>query len=125
MPKNLFMGPLRVHAPRVMPSLAAIVADLGSPTADDLAAFLGVSSRTVARWLARGHAPRPAALALFWLTRWGRSQVECSAVNDARLAHAQARAQLAQAQRAADQLRAVLAVADFGSANAPIISTGP
>lgn len=110
------LGPLRAHAPRVMPPLALMVEDLGSPTGPQLAAFLGVHPRTVARWLARGHAPRPVALALFWLTRWGRSQVECQAVNDARLFHAQAQAETARAARLAAALEALQGAA------APVVS---
>jgi hypothetical protein len=90
-----------------MPPLAAMLEDVGNPTAAHLGAFLGVSPRTVARWLARGHAPRPASLALFWLTRWGRSQVDCTAVNDARLWHAVAQAQTTRAAQLAAALDAL------------------
>lgn len=101
------LGPLRAHAPRVMPPLALMLEDLGRPTAAQLAAFLGVHPRTVARWIDRGHAPRPVALALYWLTRWGRSQVDAQAVNDARLYYAQARAETTRAAQLAAALDAL------------------
>ena len=107
------------EAPRVMPPLSSILVDLGQPAAVDVACFLGLHPRTVARWIQADQAPRAAMLALYWLTRWGRSQVECSAVNDARLAAAQLRAQVSELQAARDSLARVLAVADFGAANAP------
>lgn len=98
------LGPLRAYAPRVMPTLSMMLHDLGSPTDAHLAAFLGVQARTVARWRTQGHAPRPVALALFWLTRWGRSQIDCQAVNDARLAYALAASETARAARLAAAL---------------------
>lgn len=108
---------LTAHAPRVIPPLSAMLADLGSPSACDLAALLHVHPRTVERWTATDCAPRPALLALFWLTRWGRSAIEAQAVNDA--AHAARLARLAQLE--ADRLRKqnahLVRVGDFGAAN--------
>ena len=97
-----------------------MLADIGHPTAAELGRFLGVSVRTVRRWLEQGHAPRPVMLALFWLTRWGRSQVECAAVNDAKLMAAQARASESESARRLAELELVLRLADFGAANSPI-----
>lgn len=102
------------------PPLGVMLDDLGRPNPGDIAQALGVSRATVYRWIREDKAPRPVLLSLFWLTRWGRSQLECEAVNDARMA-----AQLARAhQRLADErLRSIshlLTVGDFGSANAPL-----
>jgi hypothetical protein len=69
--------------PRQVPSLATILADLGNPSPVEIARALGVTPRTVERWLHDADAPRPALLALFWLTRWGQSEVDCRAINDA------------------------------------------
>ena len=63
------------HAPRVLPPLAVVLADIGNPTAAAIAAVLDLDERTVRRWIAADKMPRPAHLALFWLTRWGRSIV--------------------------------------------------
>lgn len=110
---------LKCAVPASLPSLAFMLADLGNPCAVELAAFLDVHPRTVARWLQAGVAPRAAALALFWLTRWGRSQVDADAVNDARLAHALARS-AGDALAASERENAHLeSVGVFGSANAP------
>lgn len=57
--------------PKHVPPLSVMLPDLGSPTAERLSTLLGVSVRTVRRWIAEDEAPRPAGLALWWLTQWG------------------------------------------------------
>ena len=96
-----------------------MLGDLGDPPPDELAAFWGVSLRSVYRWLSLDEAPRPAALALFWLTRWGRSARECEAINRARAAAGLADA--LQAERAAlrRELARVVAQGQFEAANSP------
>lgn len=70
-------------APKALPVWESIIDDLGYPPAHRVARVLGVGRSTVYRWNAEGHGPRIACLALFWLTRWGRSQVDTQATNDA------------------------------------------
>lgn len=111
-----------VDAPRHLPPLAAMLSDLGNPSAEAIARHLGVSRRTVYRWLLAGKAPRAAMLALFWSTRWGRSAVECRAVNDATLQAAIARNALEQAQRRLREVEHLLALGNFGSANQPLVA---
>lgn len=74
------------NAPRTLPIWELILEDLGNPSARQIAKALDVGTSTVHRWGATQRAPRVACLALFWLTRWGRSQVDAQAVNDARAA---------------------------------------
>jgi len=104
-----------------MPSLPMILDDLGQPSARALSALLGVSVRTVRRWQAQGHAPRPVMLALFWITRWGQSQVECEAVNDARLAAQMAKSHAALSAARLSLVDHLLRVGDFAAANAPVL----
>lgn len=78
-------------APRTLPVWDLILDDLGRPPPARLARVLGVGRSTVCRWTADRSAPRMACLALFWLTRWGRSEVDCRATNDAMTAVALAR----------------------------------
>ena len=73
------------HAPRVLPPLAVVLADIGNPSTADLAVVLDVDVRTIQRWIADDKMPRSAHVALFCLTRWGRSIVDTCAVNDAEL----------------------------------------
>lgn len=103
-----------------LPPLSALVADLGNPTAGELAAALGVDRSTVSGWLRRGRAPRPALLALFWVSSWGTSALDCDAYNSAAHAHAHAQAQAAENSRLRRQLARLLSVAEFGTANAPL-----
>ena len=70
-------------APKALPVWDSILDDLGHPPAHRVARVLGVGRSTVYRWNAEGHGPRIACLALFWLTRWGRSLVDTQATNDA------------------------------------------
>lgn len=108
-------------APVSLPSWAALIEDLGTPAPRRIARVLGVSQRTVYRWQAAGRAPRMACMALYWLTRWGRSQVDAQAVNDARLAIAYAdslRRELIVAER---QIRHLREIGAFGTANEPIM----
>lgn len=60
-----------------------------------------------------------ACLALFWLTRWGRSAVECEAMNDARLQREISRNLQTQLDQVRRELARVVAVGEFGSANDP------
>lgn len=88
-----------------------ILGDLGDPPADRIAKVLGVGARTVYRWNRAGNAPRSACLALFWLTRWGRSQVHCQAQSDAVLAvqySVALKAELARVQLRLDSVLAML-----------------
>lgn len=80
------------QAPAALPIWQTILEDLSDPPAPRVARVLGVGVRTVYRWNQDGSAPRVACLALFWLTRWGRSAVHAQATNDALVAVGYAKA---------------------------------
>jgi hypothetical protein len=107
------------HAPRHLPPLSLMVADLGNPSAATLAQALDVSPSTVRRWLAREAAPRAAWLALFWCTQWGRSVIDAAAVNEAAMLRSLAGAQADELGRMRAQVARLIALGDFGSANDP------
>ena len=116
------------QAPSTLPIWQLILGDLGDPSAVRVARVLGVGVRTVHRWNQAGSAPRVACMALFWLTRWGRSQVHTQATNDALMAVALAKslerevASLTyEAKTLQAQLAHVAALADTGAANRPIL----
>ena len=92
------------QAPRTLPIWDVIREDLAWPPAPRIAKVLGVGLSTVYRWNADGRAPRVACLALFWLTRWGRSEVHTRATNDAMLAVALARSLGEERHRLREQL---------------------
>ncbi|MEK8084884.1 hypothetical protein WNB94_00575 [Aquabacterium sp. A3] len=66
--------------PRQIPGFRAITEDLGA-TPRDIARSLDVGLSTAYRWLQNDQAPRMACLSLFWLTRWGLSQVDAELFN--------------------------------------------
>jgi hypothetical protein len=113
------------HAPRSLPVWQSILDDLGNPHPAAVAKVLGLGVRTVYRYNREAQAPRHVCLALFWLTRWGRSEVHCQAVNDCQVAVAYADAMEREVRRLRTELARVLAVGDFGSANEPLAQALP
>jgi predicted DNA-binding transcriptional regulator AlpA len=106
------MKPLRSsieRAPAALPVWAAILEDLGNPAPQRVAKALGVARSTVYRWNQAGGGPRMACLALFWLTRWGRSEVDAQAVNDAQLYSQLATSLAADRDRLAHQVQLLTA----------------
>lgn len=85
-----------------------------------IAQHLGLSLRTIERYAAAEQAPRAAMLALFWETRWGISEIETRAANDAARYFALARALERENIRLRAQLERLQQMADFGAANAPL-----
>lgn len=73
--------------PKCLPPLSLLLADLGNPQPSEIAKALGVTTRTVERWIADGRAPRPAHICLFWVSSWGAQAVNVQAFNDAREAY--------------------------------------
>jgi hypothetical protein len=108
------------HAPVSLPIWQTILDDLGDPHPKHIAKVLGVGIRTVYRWNREQHAPRVACLALFWLTRWGRSAVDCQAVNDCHMAMDYANAIERELHQTKTQLGHVLALNGTGASNEPI-----
>lgn len=109
------------QAPLDVPSWDVILDDLGRPSPQRIARVLGVGRSTVYRWNLASNAPRAACLALFWLTRWGRSQVHTQAVNDAQMAAALARGLGDELWRVERQLARIMALANTSAANQPFL----
>lgn len=109
------------HAPRSLPVWQTILDDLGNPHPARVAKVLGLGVRTVYRYNREGAAPRHVCLALFWLTRWGRSAVYCQAVNDCQTAVGYATALEREVHQLRSRLEHVLSLSDTGSANSPLI----
>ena len=112
-------GTMKHLLPTYVPPLSLMLADMGNPPPAAVAAALGVSRRTVARWQAADHAPRAALLALFWFTSWGSSAVAAEAHNRAMLYAGLAGALKSEVVELRHELGRVLALADTGAANAP------
>lgn len=104
--------------PRQLPPFILMIEDLGNPKPAELARALGVTKRTVFRWLsAPDDVPRPVLLSLFWLTRWGMSAVDAEAMNSARLHAGMVAGLRLEIDRLRAELARVVAAGDFGCAN--------
>lgn len=109
------------RAPRSLPALDALIA--ANPHGPDkLARYLGVTPRTLARWRARGAAPRTVELALYWESFYGIQHIETDAFNAARQSAAEAAALRRECERLAGVVARLEREYDWGSANSPIFS---
>ncbi len=108
------------HAPAALPYWQTIWDDLGRPPGRRIARVLGISERTVYRYHQAGHAPRVVLLALFWLTRWGRSAVHVQATNDALMAVSLVRGLESDLKRLSAQVSHLERLGGYGTANEPL-----
>lgn len=106
--------------PKVIMPLSMILGEIGNPKPRELARALGVSERTVFRWIKDDDAPKAVLLSLFWLTKWGQDIVNCDAGNDARLQAAIAAGLRRENEVLQEKLTGLGRIADFGAANDPI-----
>lgn len=93
---------------------------------DHLARHLGVSRRTMDRYMAAQQAPRAVMLAMYWETRWGRSAADAEAATAAQVhrSHAQAlERENAALRRRIEVLEAELVRSDPVAANLPFFRT--
>lgn len=109
------------HAPAALPYWHTILDDLGRPPVHRIAKVLGIGRRTVYRYHQTGYAPRVVMLALFWLTRWGRSAVHAQATNDAVMAVGLVRGLNDRIRELAGQVEHLQRLGHFASANAPLL----
>lgn len=102
-----------------LPPLSCMLDDIGNPRPRDLARALGVTERAVRRWQDQDQAPMPVMLAIFWLTRWGHSAVDCDAHNAAVLHAVAAEGMRREVAALTEKLARLGQIADFGAANDP------
>lgn len=105
------------QAPPTVPAWHAMLEDLSRPPARRVARVLGIGVRTVRRYNATGRAPRSCLLALFWLTRWGRSAVNAQATNDAILAVGYVQALKREILQLEAEVSRLVALGNSGAAN--------
>lgn len=87
--------------------------------------YLGVHENTVRSWLREATpVPRAAVLALFWESKWGRSQIFTDQVNEIRLLYRQVCILQDQYQKAKDIITGLRAM-HAGSANEPLFEELP
>lgn len=104
--------------PRRLPTLADMMEDL-SATPAEISRVLGVSLSTVYRWLAVGNTPRPHLLALYWVTRWGLSELDAELHNRANLYETLSQSLTQQVRQMERDLSKLGKIGDYGSANDP------
>jgi hypothetical protein len=102
-----------------MPPLKAMLYDIGSPSVKEIAKALRVHETTVRKWLRTDEAPHPVMLAIFWMTRWGVSAIDCDAHNAAVLSASIARNRQEQIDSLEGRIQRLAQIANFGSANDP------
>lgn len=102
-----------------MPDWGTMLRDVPAKP-DQLARHLAVSTRTLERYSAAGDAPRAVMLALFWETRWGISQADTDAANQATRFYALAQSLKRENEQLRADLQKLQQAADFGCANAPL-----
>lgn len=105
--------------PKGTPCIQTILDDIGRPKNRDLAKALGVSERTVYRWLNSGQPPRIASLALWWLTRWGQQEIDAGLVDTNTLFRQYVHVLIEENERLKAEIKRVSGIAVFGSANDP------
>jgi hypothetical protein len=109
------------RAPKYLPPLSVILQDLGAPKPASVAQTLGVTERTVKRWMREDQAPRAALMALFWLTRYGVSIIEADAHNELAMHAGMVSCLRTENAALAKHIQHLLRIGAFGSANAPIV----
>lgn len=109
---------------RRLPSLNEMATDLQATPAA-LASYWGVSKSTAYRWLSVGNAPRAAMLALYWLTRWGLSELEADAQNRANVFEGLAQALQRELWRQREDFTRLARIGHYGSANDPLPHVAP
>ena len=105
--------------PRALPPAALMLEDLGHPTAEALAAGLGVSARTVQRWRGADEWPRLPRLALFYASRWGWTLIESEALHTLHTHRALVSALQQELELSRADVARITALGLHGSANDP------
>lgn len=104
--------------PTRLPALADMVRDLNAKPAD-IAKALDVSQSSVYRWLELGQGPRPAALALYWLTTWGQDELSVEQHNRAEVYQGLAEALQRHIVTLESEVQRLSQIGHYGSANDP------
>lgn len=108
-----------LKTPRRIPALADMIRDL-SATPDQIATALDVNRSTVYLWLRTGKAPRAAMLALYWMTRWGLSEIDAELYNAAQVYRGLAQALERELWQVTQHIQKLGQLGEFGSANDPV-----
>lgn len=114
-----FHAPKNIYGPNL---LRMFIDELGG--VQRVCKHLGVTERTVNRWLSEGRPPRAAVLALYWESKYGRGHIFSDQVNEIRLLYRQVCVLRDQYQKAKDIVTGLRAL-HAGSANEPVFEELP
>lgn len=106
--------------PKQLPGIEEILLELGRPPAHQVAKALNVSASTVQRWIRSGRIPRPAHLALYWLTHRGRADIELDMYNELIIVRGLARALERERVELQRLVKHLATIGQFGAANDPV-----
>jgi predicted DNA-binding transcriptional regulator AlpA len=107
--------------PRRVPALADMLEDL-SATPADVAKALRVNQSTVYRWIKQNKAPWPVMLSLYWVTRWGLSELDAELFNRANTYQGYADSLKRALSSVEAQMQHLSQIGHYGSANDPLPS---
>jgi len=111
--------------PTRTPALSEMLLDLGRPSPREVSRYLGVTERTVFRWMADDVAPQPAMLAVFWLSSYGQSVIDCELVNEIRVTKCLSNSLGQEVRNLSARVAWLEANGEFGASNAPFLSSVP
>lgn len=107
--------------PRRTPALADMLEDL-SATPVDIAKAMRVNQSTVYRWIKQNNAPWPVMLSLYWMTRWGLSEIDAELLNRANTHQGYAESLKRAMTKLEAQMQHLSHIGQYGSANDPLPS---
>lgn len=113
---------MKYLAPRSIPALSQVLPDLGNPSPREIAAYLGVTERTVYGWKATDAPPRAALLALFWESSYGLSAINAELHNAAQVYKSLSDSLNLEAQNLRMRIARLERLGTFDSANAPYLA---
>lgn len=84
-----------------------------------IAKALGVSLSTVYRWSSQDKAPKTAKMAVYWITRWGQSEIDAEMWNTAQAYRGLAESLQREIALLKEQIASMGRIGQYGCANDP------
>lgn len=109
-----------------LPHIQTMINDLPA-TKKQIARHLGITERSLNRYIRAEGAPRAIMLALFWETKWGRSAADTEAANYGAIYYRKAMGLERQNQKLRQQIATLeteLANTNYVAANSPFFQIG-
>ena len=124
-PRHADIPGMLTKTPKNLPPLPLILESLGRPHPRVVAKQLGVCERTAWQWQNQGTAPRPAHLALYWVSPYGWELIDSDREYLSRQLRGWVDALQAENKRLQREVAYALALNHTGAANAPLMRHEP